>query len=244
MNYKLPRFISPGDTIGIVALSMPTNEMRRPRIEAALEEIKKLGYRVALGDSVFSQRGYKSADRATRRADVERFILDPQVRVILNTTGGYNSNEILEGLSYSALAKDPKWIVGYSDITTLNMAALSASNIVSVNGPMLVDIFEDATCLKRLFAQLQGSFSELSLPAQLVEWGGKNIRSARPVADHRNRSAARSTASARRRYAPSVLRARSTRHPASRQASATALRKRSSARVAPRAIRPAVRVRR
>ena len=173
MPMKFPQSLKSGDKVGIVALSSPTTGVRIPRVDTALAMLKELGLKTILGESVYSNEGYKSAKREIRANDVNRFIRDPEIRGILNTTGGYNSNEILESLDYQALQSDPKWFIGYSDITVLLAAVYAKGNVASMLGPMLVDEQDDPRCMERLIKATQGREQELRLPEWVWEWGGE-----------------------------------------------------------------------
>ena len=158
--------------VGIVALSMPSIGPRRIWVRRALDNLRGLGLQLELGESVFKSCGYKSASAATRARDVQQLLLDSRVRLVLNTTGGYNSNEILEHLDYSRLAKvQDKLFVGYSDITAINLALYARTQIGVVQGPMLVDLTQDKLAFRRFFNELRGGPRDLTISERIKEWG-------------------------------------------------------------------------
>ncbi len=163
-------------TIGIVALSSPTIGKRKKRVRDSIAYLKKQGFMVEIGSSVFSQQAYRSADIATRTSDVMNFFMNPKIDCIMSTTGGYNSNDILEFLDYSIIKKNPKWFIGYSDITSLNLALYKQSNIQTINGPMLVDFADDPTIFNRLFASIDSKTNDFTFAEKIWEWERENKR--------------------------------------------------------------------
>jgi muramoyltetrapeptide carboxypeptidase len=95
--------------------------------------------------------------------------MDPQVDMIIATTGGYNSNEILEFLDLSFFVPSEKFFVGYSDCTALSMAFERYNICKTVCGPMLIDYVDFPDCFERLFSVLTGVSYELSNDQEVWE---------------------------------------------------------------------------
>ena len=152
-------------TIGFVGLSLPLEQDRRHLAEDAIAHLESLGHKVIVGDTVFTAHGYKTASIEGRVKDLHRFFADPEIDLICNIHGGYNSNEILEFLDYDLIRNNPKPFIGYSDITAVNLALFTKANIPTINGPMLGSYASDPTCFERFFAQLhQDSYSFVNTP--------------------------------------------------------------------------------
>ncbi len=96
------------------------------------------GLRVVLGRGVLDRQAYLAGDDDTRRADLQRMIDDPAIRAIFCARGGYGSQRLVPLLDVGVLARQPKPIVGYSDVTALLAAAVRAG-VVAVHGPMIAD---------------------------------------------------------------------------------------------------------
>ncbi len=168
--------LRPSSSIGIVALSLPTVGPRVERVRSAVSALERLGFRPVLGSSVFQQQSYRSSDIPTRVKDLMGFFSDPSIDCILSTTGGFNSNELLEYMDYSIVRNNPKWFVGYSDLTAVNLALYTKAGLSTVNGPMLVDYADDPSVFDRLFPLLAASSMEFSVPERVWEWEKKNER--------------------------------------------------------------------
>ncbi|MEW2640012.1 LD-carboxypeptidase, partial [Vibrio cholerae] len=68
-------------------------------------------------------------------------IRDPNVRCIMSTIGGNNSNSLLPYIDYEALRNDPKIIIGYSDVTALLLGIYAQTGLITFYGPALVASF-------------------------------------------------------------------------------------------------------
>ncbi len=94
-----------------------------------------LGLRVTYGDHVDEMDDFHSSSIASRVADLHAAFADPTVRGILTVIGGFNSNELLPLLDWELIARNPKVLCGYSDITALQNAILARSGLITYTGP-------------------------------------------------------------------------------------------------------------
>ena len=165
-------------TIGILAPSLPTVGKRAKAIREAMRYLRKEGFLLKIGQSVFQKQAFRSSDIRVRVKDLMDFFADPEVNCILTTTGGYNSNEMLEFLDYSIIRKNPKWLIGYSDVTVLNLGLMAKAGTPTVNGPMLVDHLHDPTALRRLVKSLKVQTNGFPRTRKIWESKGEKQRSA------------------------------------------------------------------
>lgn len=130
---KPPR-LRKGDVIGLVSpASTPTP---REKIQGAVRYLEGLGYRVKLGKHVSKAWGYLAGTDDERAEDFNAMIRDPGVKAIFALRGGYGTPRILARISYRALARQPKIISGFSDITALQLAIYRKCRLVTFSGPM------------------------------------------------------------------------------------------------------------
>jgi muramoyltetrapeptide carboxypeptidase len=132
---KLPPYLQPGDTIGIVC---PAGHMT---VEKAAECIRVLqedwGYKVKIGKTLGSDsETYFSGTDEERLTDFQQMMDDDEVQAVLCGRGGYGMGRIIEGINFKKFSKQPKWIVGYSDITVLHSHLYSNYYISSLHAPM------------------------------------------------------------------------------------------------------------
>lgn len=126
--------LRPGDTIGILA---PGSNDDIKDYDKAIRDLKKLGYKVKLGNSCTDRYGYFAGLDSTRAADLNRFFADDEVKAILCLRGGYGSARVLDKLDYGNIARHPKQLIGYSDVTALHIALGEKSSLSTVHGPMM-----------------------------------------------------------------------------------------------------------
>lgn len=132
---KAPR-LRRGDLIGLVAPASPPLDWTH--VERGVRYLESLGYRTRLGPHLQARHGYLAGTDLQRAADFNAFLRDPQVRAIFAVRGGYGTPRLLPLIDYGAARRDPKIVVGYSDITALQMALWRRAGLVTFAGPMLV----------------------------------------------------------------------------------------------------------
>ncbi|WP_426244860.1 S66 peptidase family protein [Nocardioides sp. LHG3406-4] len=117
MSQELPRALSRGD---LVALVSPASWSSEEWIETSTAVLECWGLRVRCGVHADDRLGYLAGRDEDRLADLNAAIRDPEVRAVITLRGGCGSSRLLAGVDVDALAKDPKPLVGYSDITALH----------------------------------------------------------------------------------------------------------------------------
>lgn len=129
----IPRPLHKGDVVGVAAVSGPVNVSD---LEKGLEFIEELGFRVELGRSVYKQQDYLAGSDTDRVDDLNKFISDSMIRGIFFARGGYGSMRIISDINYEAIRKDPKIMIGMSDLTALFMATFQRCAMITLAGPM------------------------------------------------------------------------------------------------------------
>lgn len=142
MNFNLkPAKLQPGDFIGSFSPSSPATSFAPSRFHRAKTYLETQGFKLKDGSLTGKSRGYRSGTIAERVEELNELIRDPDVRCIMSTIGGMNSNSLLPYVDYDALKKDPKIIIGYSDATALLLAIYAKTGLVTFYGPALVASF-------------------------------------------------------------------------------------------------------
>lgn len=132
-----PRLLRQGGTIGVCSPAGPTKDpilLERGRAALAAR-----GYRVVIATNTLAvgdPRDYLAGGEEERASDLNGLLRDPDIDLILAVRGGYGSAKILDRLDWSALRRDPKPIVGYSDITALSLGIAAQTGVVSFSGIM------------------------------------------------------------------------------------------------------------
>ena len=135
MTLTPPRALEPGAHIAVLAASGPSE---RERIELAARHIEARGFRVSIAPNVSERhRGYLAGGDDVRLAELNRALRDDTVDAIFFARGGYGAMRILDGVDYEAIRRNPRPIVGFSDITALHQAVAVQAGVASFHGPML-----------------------------------------------------------------------------------------------------------
>ena len=130
---KPPR-IKPGDTIGLINPAGATFES--DDIAFVKESLAALGVKTKLGAHALDRYGYLAGTDAARADDVNTMFADSGVNAILCVRGGWGCNRILPLLDYDMIRKNPKALIGYSDITSLLIAISARTGLVTFHGPV------------------------------------------------------------------------------------------------------------
>jgi len=129
-----PPRLRQGDLVGLVAPSGAIVDSQPAEI--ARESLEAMGLRVREGAYLRQRRGYLAGTDEQRASDLNAMIRDPEVRGIFAIRGGWGAARILARLDYEALARDPKVVAGYSDITALHNAIHARTGLVSFHAPV------------------------------------------------------------------------------------------------------------
>lgn len=136
-----PKPLRPGDLIAITAPSSGVAGAALARLDLVLEHLRVRGYRVTEGKCLRSEQKSASAPRQERADELNRFLNDPDVSAIFPPWGGELASEILEKLDFEGLSRaTPKWLLGFSDISTLQLPLTLISGWATAHGPNLMDL--------------------------------------------------------------------------------------------------------
>ncbi|MBS1752177.1 MAG: LD-carboxypeptidase [Bacteroidetes bacterium] len=131
---KIPRYLKRGDTIG---LTCPAGYMEYEKTKKCIATLKKWGYNVIVGKTVGgASLNYFSGTDEERLADLQEMMDDSSILAILCGRGGYGMGRIIEQINFKKFIKNPKWIIGFSDITILHAHIHSRYNIATLHAPM------------------------------------------------------------------------------------------------------------
>lgn len=149
----LPAKLQQGDTVALVAsgFRVPDEET----IQFAAERIEALGLKVKYGNSLHQKNTYYSGTDSQRAQDLNQMFADKTVKAIFEIRGGWGSNRVLPYLDFNLIKKNPKIILGFSDITSLLLAINAKTNLVTFHGTMGVESWPAFTVdyLKRVLMQ-------------------------------------------------------------------------------------------
>ncbi|WP_405574946.1 LD-carboxypeptidase [Winogradskyella sp. Asnod2-B02-A] len=121
MTSKLiqPPYLKAGDTVAIVAPSGILKN-REGEVQQAVKLLESWGLHAIVGKHVFSKANHFAGTDEERCSDLQSAMDDPKISAIWCARGGYGTVRVLDKLNYTEFKKNPKWVIGYSDITALH----------------------------------------------------------------------------------------------------------------------------
>ncbi len=141
MQIRFPKPLRKGDLIAVTAPSSGVGSTAIARLELVLNHLRNCGYRIVEGKCLRNQSQDASASSAERANELLHFLHDAQVAAIFPPWGGELASEILGLIDFTALrALEPKWLLGYSDISTLHLPLTLLSGWATAHGPNLMDL--------------------------------------------------------------------------------------------------------
>lgn len=130
-----------GDTIGIFSPSSPITYTVPKRFHRAKAYLEAKGFNIIEGVLTGKHDYYRSGTIKERAEELNQLIRNPEIKCIMSTIGGMNSNSILPYIDYEAFRENPKIIIGYSDVTAILLAIYAKTGISTFYGPALVASF-------------------------------------------------------------------------------------------------------
>lgn len=151
-----PKSLSKGSTIGIVS---PAGKIDSETIHFAEKFLHSMGYNVAVGPNAGNSYHQYAGNDEHRTSDLQLMLNRTDVDAIFCARGGYGTMRIIHKIDFTHFLDNPKWIVGYSDITALHACLQNQLKVASIHGPMpknFADKSKDDEDMLHLFKILHG----------------------------------------------------------------------------------------
>jgi muramoyltetrapeptide carboxypeptidase len=131
---KTPPYLQQGDTIGLVC---PAGFMPVERVSECIRVLNEdWGFTTKVGNTIGRQYHYFSGTDEERVEDFQHMLDDDNVKAILCARGGYGLSRIIDKIDFRKFKTNPKWIIGFSDITILHSHIYRNYNIATLHAPM------------------------------------------------------------------------------------------------------------
>ncbi|HEY4831918.1 MAG TPA: S66 peptidase family protein [Waddliaceae bacterium] len=131
----VPQKLSPGEEVRVISPARSMSIISSSVRSIALKRLQELGLKVSFSKHCEENDTFHSSSVRSRLEDLHDAFSDTKVKAILTTIGGYNSIQLLSGIDYKLIQKNPKILCGYSDITTLQNAIFAQTGLVTFSGP-------------------------------------------------------------------------------------------------------------
>jgi muramoyltetrapeptide carboxypeptidase len=169
INKIQPPFLKNGDEVAIVSPAFAVDE---DKILSAASFLENWGLKVRIGENAFKKSGQFAGSDEERLSDFQRMTDAKNIKAIFCSRGGYGVSRIIDKVDFSTLKNNPKWYIGFSDITVLHLWLNEICGIISLQAEMPLNYSNpDKTTetFETLRTSLFGGFKPIS-------WSGKVIR--------------------------------------------------------------------
>lgn len=130
-----------GDKVGIFTPSSPATVTAYQRFQRAKAFIEEKGLVIVEGELTGQSDVYRSGSPKARAEELNKLLRNPDIKMIMSTIGGTNSNSLLPYIDYEAFKENPKLVVGYSDATAVLLSLYAKTGITTYYGPSLIPSF-------------------------------------------------------------------------------------------------------
>lgn len=137
---KIPPYLQPGDKVVIVC---PASHIKGD-IDIGVKTLESWGLTVQVAPSVTSQFHQFAGEDSRRTSDLQHALDDPEIKAVIAGRGGYGSVRIIDNLDFNQFTANPKWLVGFSDITVIHSHIQRQFSIPTIHGQMAKS-FADST---------------------------------------------------------------------------------------------------
>lgn len=166
---KIPDFLKCGDKVVILASARKISE---EELKDSISLLENKGLRVSLGKSINAEDNQFAGDDNLRANDLQSAIDDNEIKAIFFARGGYGSVRIIDKVDFSNLENNPKWLIGYSDITAILTHIYFKYSVASLHAIMPVNIKKevyDSVAIKSLFDLLFGNGFSSSVKSEVAQ---------------------------------------------------------------------------
>jgi muramoyltetrapeptide carboxypeptidase len=164
-NKIQPEYLKHGDEVAIISPSFCIEENK---VAEAVVFLEKWGLKVRVGKNALKQNGPFAGSDEDRLSDLQEMTNDPLIKAVFCSRGGYGVSKIISKADFTILKTNPKWYIGFSDITVLHLWLSEVCSIMSVHGDMPLNYHnpeKTRTTFRSLQQVLFGEF-------QPIEWKG------------------------------------------------------------------------
>lgn len=137
-----PRRLKSGDTVAVIA---PASGLSQESFDKALQNLESLGLKTKVGKSARGVKGFLAATDKERLDDLHSAFGDAEVSAVWCVRGGYGAARLLPDIDYNLIKRNPKILIGYSDITSLHLAISQNTGLVTFHGPVAASTLSDYT---------------------------------------------------------------------------------------------------
>ena len=133
MQTLYPDVLCAGDAVALVS---PAGPVPAARVEIAAQVLESWGLKPRIYPHALDTHSFYAGTDEHRLADFNAALADPEIRAIFCNRGGYGAQRIVEHLDFDAVRRDPKLVIGFSDITAIHSALWNQTRLATIHGPV------------------------------------------------------------------------------------------------------------
>ncbi|WP_225872390.1 S66 peptidase family protein [Pedobacter frigidisoli] len=131
--FKIPPYLKKGDTIGITS---PAGYITLEQVQPSVLQMQSWGFDIRMGETIGKRDFTYGGTDEERLMDFQKMLDDTNIKAIMCARGGYGFVRIIDKLDFSSFKRNPKWIIGFSDITVLHCHLAKNYGIASIHSKM------------------------------------------------------------------------------------------------------------
>jgi muramoyltetrapeptide carboxypeptidase len=165
---KCPPFLKAGDKVALIATA---RKVSIAEMQPGIATLRSRGWQVQEGENLYAAHHQFAGDDRLRLHDLQRALDDPEIRAIFIARGGYGTMRLLDSLVPEGFMRNPKWVVGYSDVSALH-AWVQGHGYASIHGTMPLNFGHSAAATDALLDVLSGKYPAMNSPAHALDIRG------------------------------------------------------------------------
>lgn len=145
-----PPYLKKGDTVSIVATARKVN---RTEMKKTIDLLESWELKVQAGKNLYRDQNQYAGSDEERASELQRALNSPKVNAILFARGGYGTVRIIDQIDWKKFIKNPKWLIGYSDLTIVHSHVQKNCNVQSIHAPMALNLSQTGASCITVFKQ-------------------------------------------------------------------------------------------
>lgn len=137
-----PSYLHEGDTVGILATA---RKISNKEIQPSIAVFEKWGLKVMLSENLFKENHQFAGTDEERIADLQKMLDDTSIKAIFCARGGYGTLRVIDKIDFTKFKRNPKWLIGFSDITVLHTHIHTQCGIETIHAAMPINFPKDGS---------------------------------------------------------------------------------------------------
>lgn len=166
---KIPPFLKSGDRVIILASA---RKISKQELSDTISLLESKELKVCLGESINAEENQFAGSDELRARDLQKAIDDKQIKAIFFSRGGYGSVRIIDMVDFSPLENNPKWLIGYSDVTAILNHVYFKYSVASLHAIMPINIKKeifDSSAIESMLNLLFGKEFSFTTPCDFAQ---------------------------------------------------------------------------